>query len=103
MMTCLYVMCVRGRDLRVVQLQEARAKGAAFTVETCPHYLSFAAEDVKDGDTRFKCAPPLRTASNRDKLWHALKVAASRSEILAAPPFLRAFFLVAFIWYLYFS
>jgi len=42
------------------------------TVETCPHYLTFAAEDVSDGDTAFKCAPPIREWSHRERLWQAL-------------------------------
>ena len=39
------------------------------TVETCPHYLAFSAEEIPDGDTRFKCAPPIRDAANKEKLW----------------------------------
>ena len=42
------------------------------TVETCPHYLWFAAEDIPDGATEFKCAPPIRGAANREALWGAL-------------------------------
>jgi len=42
------------------------------TVETCPHYLTFAAEDVADGDTAMKCAPPVRETAHRDRLWRAL-------------------------------
>ncbi len=38
----------------------ARAGGVPITVETCPHYLTFCAEDVADGDTALKCAPPIR-------------------------------------------
>jgi allantoinase len=50
----------------------ARADGVAVTVETCPHYLSLTAEEVPDGDTRFKCCPPVREAGNRDALWQGL-------------------------------
>jgi hypothetical protein len=40
-----------------VLLQEARANGVKITAETCFHYLSLAAEEVRDGDTRHKrCA-----------------------------------------------
>ena len=53
-------------------LAEARARGVPVTVETCPHYLWFAAEDIPDGATEFKCAPPIRGASNREALWGAL-------------------------------
>ncbi len=50
----------------------ARLSGVAITVETCPHYLSLAAEEVPDGATQFKCCPPIREASNRELLWAAL-------------------------------
>lgn len=50
----------------------ARTKGVPVTVETCPHYLTFAAEDVADGDTALKCAPPIREGEHRERLWEAL-------------------------------
>lgn len=50
----------------------ARADGLPFSVETCPHYLTFRAEDVPDGATAFKCAPPIRGDANRDRLWDGL-------------------------------
>jgi allantoinase len=53
-------------------LAEARAEGIAVTVETCPHYLSFAAERIPDGATQFKCCPPIRDEANRDLLWQGL-------------------------------
>jgi len=40
--------------------------------ETCPHYLALTAEEVPDGDTRFKCCPPVREQGNRDALWDGL-------------------------------
>jgi allantoinase len=54
-------------------LRQARAEGLPITVETCPHYLHFAVEDLPDGDARFKCAPPIRGAANREALWRALE------------------------------
>jgi allantoinase len=51
---------------------EARAEGIRMTAETCPHYLGFAAEDIPDGATEYKCAPPIRLARHRDGLWEAL-------------------------------
>jgi allantoinase len=54
------------------ELRAARAEGLPITVETCPHYLAFAAEDVPDGATQYKCAPPIRDEANRDALWQAL-------------------------------
>ncbi|KAL8960769.1 MAG: hypothetical protein Q9193_002583 [Seirophora villosa] len=53
-------------------LQEAIAHGVKITAETCFHYLSLAAESVKDGDTRHKCCPPIRSKSNQDGLWEEL-------------------------------
>jgi allantoinase len=54
-------------------IEEARAKGLAVTAETCPHYLTFSAEEIGDGDTRYKCAPPIRERENRERLWEGLR------------------------------
>ncbi|WP_291049924.1 allantoinase AllB [Herbiconiux sp.] len=59
-----------GRAL--AQIRAAKAEGLPLTVETCPHYLSFAAEHIPDGATQFKCCPPIRDEGNRDLLWEAL-------------------------------
>jgi allantoinase len=53
-------------------LREARSEGLPITVETCPHYLTFAAEDIGNADTHFKCCPPVRERENREKLWEAV-------------------------------
>ncbi|MGY1824566.1 allantoinase AllB [Geodermatophilus sp. SYSU D00079] len=53
-------------------LRRARADGVRITVETCPHYLTFAAEEVPEGATAFKCCPPIRGARHREALWAAL-------------------------------
>jgi allantoinase len=53
-------------------LAAARQRGVAVTVETCPHYLTFAAEDIADGATLLKCAPPIRAAAERERLWRGL-------------------------------
>ena len=47
--------------LALDDLQAARAEGLPITVETCPHYLHFAAEEIADGATLLKCAPPIRS------------------------------------------
>ena len=52
-------------------IEQARQAGVKMTVETCPHYLYFAAEDVPDGATQYKCAPPIRSRANREILWSA--------------------------------
>ncbi|KAF3934824.1 Allantoinase [Dactylella cylindrospora] len=54
-------------------LKEAQDSGIKITAETCFHYLTLAAEDIKDGDTRHKCCPPIRERANADGLWDALK------------------------------
>ena len=54
-------------------LREARASGLPVTVETCPHYLHFAAEEIPDGSTLHKCAPPIRSRANREGLWRGLR------------------------------
>lgn len=56
----------------IPMIRDAKAEGLPLTVETCPHYLTFAAEEITDGDPRFKCAPPIREGENREKLWEAV-------------------------------
>jgi allantoinase len=54
-------------------LADARSHGVPITVETCVHYLALAAEQVLDGATEFKCAPPIRNQANCQQLWAALE------------------------------
>ncbi|KAH7619214.1 hypothetical protein Ndes2526B_g06167 [Nannochloris sp. 'desiccata'] len=49
-------------------VDSARKSGLRISAETSPHYLHFVSEEVPVGDTRFKCAPPLRDTSNREGL-----------------------------------
>ncbi|CAD6259031.1 unnamed protein product [Miscanthus lutarioriparius] len=53
-------------------MKDAKRSGASLSIETCPHYLAFSSEEVPDGDTRFKCSPPIRDDTNRENLWKAL-------------------------------
>lgn len=53
-------------------VKKAQESGVKLTAETCFHYLTLAAEDIADGDTRHKCCPPIREGANRDYLWDAL-------------------------------
>ncbi|MEE2829559.1 MAG: allantoinase AllB [Myxococcota bacterium] len=53
-------------------LRAARAEGLPITVETCPHYLCLQAEEIPEGETAFKCAPPIRNQANREALWAGL-------------------------------
>lgn len=54
------------------RLRAARRAGLPVTAETCPHYLTFAAEEIGDRATAWKCAPPIRERSHRDRLWDGL-------------------------------
>ena len=56
----------------LARLVEAKRAGIPVTAETCPHYLTFAAEVVQDGRTEFACCPPIRDGANRELLWSAL-------------------------------
>lgn len=53
-------------------IERAKDEGLPLTVETCPHYLTFCSEEVPHGATEFKCAPPIRSAENREELWRGL-------------------------------
>ena len=55
------------------QIAAAKQKGLPITVETGQHYLYFNAEEIEDGRTEFKCAPPIREKENNDQLWQALQ------------------------------
>ncbi|MBL0128650.1 MAG: allantoinase AllB [Flavobacteriales bacterium] len=54
-------------------IRDAKRRGVRITAETCPHYLVFCAEEIPDGATEFKCAPPIRERANNELLWEALK------------------------------
>jgi allantoinase len=70
-----------GCRVHVVHLSDAgsipmirhwRDRGIKISAETCPHYLTLAAEEIPDDDTRFKCCPPIREAANQRRLWAGL-------------------------------
>src|SRR4029077_3419338 len=70
----------------------ARAAGLPLSIETCPHYLVFAAEGIPDADTRFKCARPIREPTNRERLWQGLRdglIDTIGSDHSPAPPALK--------------
>ena len=54
-------------------LRLARTEGLPVSVETCPHYLHLAAESIGDKETLSKCAPPIRSRENRERLWQGLR------------------------------
>lgn len=74
-------------------LAAAVSAGARMTAETCPHYLTFSAEEIPDGATEFKCAPAIGSSSNRERLWEALgagQLAAVVSDHSPCPPALKS-------------
>jgi allantoinase len=71
---------------------DARAAGVRITVETCPHYLTFEADAIADGDTALKCAPPIRSPSYREGLWNGLidgQIDLIATDHSPAPPALK--------------
>ena len=54
-------------------IASARRDGVRLTAESCPHYLVLTAEEIGDGETAFKCSPPIREAANRELLWDGLR------------------------------
>ena len=56
----------------IPMLRRAQSEGVRITAETCPHYLHFAAEEIPEGATEFKCCPPIRERANREQLWEGL-------------------------------
>ena len=73
-------------------VRSARARGVRISAETCPHYLWFAADEVPDGATEYKCAPPIRHGDDRDGLWSALTSGAIQmiaSDHSPCPPILK--------------
>jgi len=84
-----HVSCGRA----VALAAEARAEGTDVSIETCPHYLFFTEEDVERLGPIAKCAPPLRTTSDRDALWDELtrgRVHIVASDHSPAPPAMKS-------------
>jgi allantoinase len=53
-------------------IADAKRRGVQVTAETCPHYLTFAAEAIPDGATEFAACPPIRGGADRERLWDGL-------------------------------
>lgn len=73
-------------------IDKSRAMGLDITVETCPHYLSFCAEEIAPGATAWKCAPPIRERDHRERLWGALgdgRIDLVATDHSPAPPSLK--------------
>ncbi len=67
-----HILHVSSSDV-LPMIGEARRDGVRITAETCPHYLTFSADEIPDGATQFKCCPPIRGAENRELLWQGLR------------------------------
>jgi allantoinase len=70
----------------------ARADGVRVSAETCPHYLTFCAEEIPDGATEYKCCPPIRSSAHQDGLWDGLAdglIDAVVSDHSPCPPSLK--------------
>jgi allantoinase len=99
----LRTIAARGQHVHVVHVssaatsalqvsREGRAATRALTFETCPHYLTLSADEVPDGATEFKCAPPFRGAHERERLWEALRerrISMVASDHSPCPPGLK--------------
>jgi allantoinase len=84
-----HVSTPRGVEL----VERARAAGVDATCETCPHYLLLTADDAERLGAVAKCAPPLRTAADRDGLWTLLErglLTIVASDHSPCPPELKA-------------
>jgi len=54
-------------------IKNAKQQLLPFSAETCPHYLTLASETIENGQTQYKCCPPIREQENQDKLWEGLQ------------------------------
>ena len=85
-----------GVKIHIVHVSSADSipllRDSGLSAETCPHYLTFAAEEIENGATEFKCAPPIRGRENRELLWNGLHTGAIRmvaSDHSPCPPTMK--------------
>ena len=74
-------------------IADAKESGVRITGETCPHYLTIYDDEIGDGATEFKCAPPIRDGRELDALWGRLEdgtLSMIVSDHSPAPPSLKA-------------
>ncbi|XEC95472.1 allantoinase AllB [Paenibacillus tarimensis] len=77
----------------VREIELAKRGGMDVTVETCPHYLVLTEEDMLSLGPAAKCAPPLRSESERSRLWEALAsetIDTIASDHSPCPSFMKA-------------
>lgn len=66
----------------VQAIEQAKVRGLNVTVETCPHYLKLTSTSMVEKGAVAKCAPPLRSEEEQQKLWMALE--AGQIDIIAS-------------------
>ena len=74
-------------------ISEAKQRGVNVSAETCPHYLTLTEDDLEQLGAVAKCAPPLRSAGERNKLWARVlagEVDTIGSDHSPSPPGLKA-------------
>ncbi len=54
-------------------LRDAKKEGAPVYVETCPHYLIFDHDILREKKSFAKCTPPFRSRENVEKMWEYVK------------------------------
>ena len=54
-------------------LKKAKMEGAAVYVETCPHYLIFDHQILREKKSFAKCTPPFRSRENVEGMWEYVK------------------------------
>jgi allantoinase len=70
-------------------IAEAQRRGVNVSCETCPHYLALTEDDMAKLGAVAKCAPPLRSVCEQEKLWQHLlagEVTTVGSDHSPAPP-----------------
>ncbi|MFJ8228480.1 allantoinase AllB [Streptomyces sp. NPDC094448] len=82
----LHIVHVSSAD-SAAMIDRARSRGIAISAKTCPHYLTFSADDIPDGATAFKVCPPIRDAENRTRLWGCLRRGALDMVVSDHSPF----------------
>ncbi len=58
-------------DEALTLIEVAKQEGLPITAETCSQYIYFNAEEIPDGKTIYKCAPPIRNRANNQHLKEA--------------------------------
>ena len=53
-------------------IKKARDEGVKVWAESCPHYLTFVADDMKTLGAKLKQSPPIHEELNRQELWKLL-------------------------------